>query len=493
MLDKFFSPTHFSIADRDLANFVVKNDIRSPIGFKISSSQVIYKIKVILLLALDSLAITLGWLLATVIHLQTWNLAAVWQSEDLYQSFLPILIFSISFFVASDLYGKGDRSRNLYNVTKATTLAHLAFVPIALEVNASNNFLSQLLLAWILTSSLVCGERSVVYALLMHLRQKHLPLRRKILLLGNREDLEKSQVLLESSEVFQIEGKLDLATLKTPHSLSQFLNTINYKNIDEVFVCSWQAVEESIGLFWKLKSAGIDWRIMPIDLQLPEQKLEIATIKGIPTIRFDSSPIVGIDFFSKRIFDIVVASGLLLVLGIPLLTIALLIRLDSPGDVFYRQTRVGLKGQRFQVWKFRTMIENASQLQAQLEAQNEVQGGVLFKIKDDPRITKVGKFLRRYSLDELPQLFNVLQGDMSLVGPRPLPVRDVEKFSQNHFFRHEVLPGITGLWQVSGRSDTDSDKVFDLDIEYIKNWSLALDFKILLKTVQVVLIGTGAY
>jgi exopolysaccharide biosynthesis polyprenyl glycosylphosphotransferase len=332
-----------------------------------------------------------------------------------------------------------------------------------------------------------------VYALIFHLRQKHLPLRRKVLLLGNREDLEKSQELLESSEVFQISGKLDIANLKTPNSLSQVLNTVNYKNIDEVFVCSWQAIEESIDLFWKLKSAGIDWRILPIDLKLPEQKLEIATIKGIPSIRFASSPIVGIDFLSKRIFDLIVASGLLLVLGLPMSIISLLIKLDSSGPIFYRQTRVGLKGQRFKVWKFRTMVENASQLQKQLEAQNEVQGGVLFKIKDDPRITRVGKYLRRYSLDELPQLFNVLQGNMSLVGPRPLPVRDVEKFSQNHFFRHEVLPGITGLWQVSGRSDTDSDKVFDLDIEYIKNWSLSLDFQILLKTVQVVLVGTGAY
>jgi exopolysaccharide biosynthesis polyprenyl glycosylphosphotransferase len=492
MLDKFFSPTHFSVEERDIENSVINNDIRSPLGFKISTSQIVYNIKVVLLLVLDSLAITIGWFVATGIEIKTWNLLIAWQSKYIYQSFLPILIFSISFFLASELYGKGDKSRNPLNAIKAITLAYVAFIPIAWEINQGECW-SQLLLAWILTSSLVYAERSLVYALIFHLRQKHLPLRRKVLLLGNREDLEKSQELLESSEVFQISGKLDIANLKTPNSLSQVLNTVNYKNIDEVFVCSWQAIEESIDLFWKLKSAGIDWRILPIDLKLPEQKLEIATIKGIPSIRFASSPIVGIDFLSKRIFDLIVASGLLLVLGLPMSIISLLIKLDSSGPIFYRQTRVGLKGQRFKVWKFRTMVENASQLQKQLEAQNEVEGGVLFKIKDDPRITRVGKYLRRYSLDELPQLFNVLQGNMSLVGPRPLPVRDVEKFSQNHFFRHEVLPGITGLWQVSGRSDTDSDKVFDLDIEYIKNWSLSLDFQILLKTVQVVLVGTGAY
>ena len=184
---------------------------------------------------------------------------------------------------------------------------------------------------------------------------------------------------------------------------------------------------------------------------------------------------------------------LLAIIGLPMLFIATLIKLDSPGNILYKQTRVGLKGNHFKIWKFRTMVANASELQHKLEAQNEIQGGILFKIKDDPRITKIGKYLRRYSLDELPQLFNVLRGEMSLVGPRPLPVRDVAKFSQNHLFRQEVLPGITGLWQVSGRSDTGSDGVFHLDCEYIENWSLALDFRILLQTVQVVFCAKGAY
>jgi lipopolysaccharide/colanic/teichoic acid biosynthesis glycosyltransferase len=168
--------------------------------------------------------------------------------------------------------------------------------------------------------------------------------------------------------------------------------------------------------------------------------------------------------------------------------------MDSPGPIFFRQTRVGLHGNKFKVWKFRTMVQNAAQLQAVLEAQNEMKDGVLFKMKDDPRITRVGKFLRRYSLDELPQLFNVLVGEMSFVGPRPLPVRDVERFQERHFIRQEVLPGITGLWQVSGRSDiTDFEKAVQLDLAYITNWSLWLDFKILLKTVQVVIGKSGAY
>jgi lipopolysaccharide/colanic/teichoic acid biosynthesis glycosyltransferase len=177
-----------------------------------------------------------------------------------------------------------------------------------------------------------------------------------------------------------------------------------------------------------------------------------------------------------------------------MLIIALLIRIDSPGDVFYRQTRVGLKGNHFKVWKFRTMVQNASQLQQQLEARNEVDGGVLFKMKNDPRITRIGKILRKYSLDELPQIFNVLRGEMSLVGPRPLPVRDVQKFSHRHFIRQEVLPGITGLWQISGRSDIiDFEKVIDLDKTYMENWSLSLDLQIILQTIKVILDKKGAY
>ena len=215
------------------------------------------------------------------------------------------------------------------------------------------------------------------------------------------------------------------------------------------------------------------------------QKLLVRSILG--------SKRINIDFLIKRVFDNIAAFMLLVIFGLPMLAIALLIKLDSPGPIFYKQTRVGFQGIHFKVWKFRTMVQNASQLQQQLEAQNEVAGGVLFKIKNDPRITKIGKYLRKYSLDELPQLFNVLRGQMSLVGPRPLPVRDVERFAPEHYFRQDVIPGITGLWQIGGRSDTDSDNLFKLDLEYIQNWSLALDFKILCRTIGVVLNSKGAY
>ncbi len=204
--------------------------------------------------------------------------------------------------------------------------------------------------------------------------------------------------------------------------------------------------------------------------------------------------IIGSSFCVKRSIDLCCSIILLIIILPVYLVIALLIKLDSSGVVFFKQERIGLHGQKFKIWKFRTMVSNAEEMQKDLEAKNEIKDGILFKMKDDPRITRVGKFLRAYSLDELPQLLNVIIGQMSLVGPRPLPIRDVEKFQISHLIRQEVLPGITGLWQVSGRSNIDNfEDTVKLDIDYIENWSLLLDLTILFKTFKVVLLKTGAY
>ncbi|NES44195.1 sugar transferase, partial [Moorena sp. SIO2C4] len=220
----------------------------------------------------------------------------------------------------------------------------------------------------------------------------------------------------------------------------------------------------------------------------------MSSIASVPTIRFSPPLITGIDFWAKRCFDFVLSVLVMIVLLPLFVSISVLVKLDSPGPIFYKQERVGLHNKRFKAWKFRSMFVDADQRLKDLEARNEMKDGVLFKIKDDPRITKVGKFIRRYSLDELPQLFNVLFGEMSLVGPRPLPIRDVNKFSEQHFIRHAVLPGITGLWQVSGRSDiTSFEEVVRLDTFYMENWSLWLDLKILVKTAIVLLQKKGAY
>jgi len=194
----------------------------------------------------------------------------------------------------------------------------------------------------------------------------------------------------------------------------------------------------------------------------------------------------------KRMLDVVGAAAALVALSPIMAAAAVAIKATSRGPVIYRQERYGLNRRRFWMLKFRTMVQEADRLQAALEEQNEVDGPV-FKIANDPRITRVGRFLRKTSIDELPQLVNVLKGEMSLVGPRPLPLRDVSKFTRTADLRRfSVRPGITGAWQISGRSQTGFDRWIQLDLDYIDRWSLLLDFALLLRTIPAVLRGTGA-
>lgn len=202
---------------------------------------------------------------------------------------------------------------------------------------------------------------------------------------------------------------------------------------------------------------------------------------------------LGIAHGLKRVFDIA-ASGAALVLGSPVfLATALLIKLEDGGPVFFQQTRVGYRGRLFGMWKFRSMVTNAEEIKKQLEAQNEMSGGVIFKMKNDPRITRIGRVIRKYSIDELPQFWNVFTGDMSLVGPRPPVPREVEQYLPEERQRLLAKPGITCLWQVSGRSEIDFRGQVRLDIEYIRSKSLWTDLKLLAKTVPAVLLGKGAY
>jgi len=237
---------------------------------------------------------------------------------------------------------------------------------------------------------------------------------------------------------------------------------------------------------------GIVVRFLPGIFNLKVAKPRAEEFGGDSLITLSTGPIDGWPVVFKRVLDFVLASLLLFLLAPLFLAVALLIKLSSEGPVFFTQERLGLNKRRFRIFKFRTMVTGAEQKQAELEHLNEVEGPV-FKIKSDPRVTLVGRALRKTSIDELPQLLNVLKGEMSLVGPRPLPVRDYEGFDQDwHRRRFSVPPGLTCLWQISGRSSIGFDKWMELDMQYIDEWSLWLDLKILAGTIPAVLKGAGA-
>ena len=245
-------------------------------------------------------------------------------------------------------------------------------------------------------------------------------------------------------------------------------------------------------LAWELEATGTDLCVASALLDVAGPRTTIRPVAGLPLLHVDHPELAGGKQLLKSAFDRV-AAGLALALLAPLfLVIAITIRVSDREAVFFRQIRVGRDGRTFELFKFRTMVVDAEQRKAELEALNEG-AGVLFKMRRDPRVTKVGAWLRRWSLDELPQLFNVLIGDMSLVGPRPALPQEAARYGDHMRRRLAVKPGITGLWQVSGRSDLSFDEAFRLDLRYVENWSLALDLQVLWKTWSAVIHGSGAY
>jgi exopolysaccharide biosynthesis polyprenyl glycosylphosphotransferase len=262
---------------------------------------------------------------------------------------------------------------------------------------------------------------------------------------------------------------------------------------DTVAVCGSASAEpgELRRLAWQLEGTGVDLIVAPQLTDIAGPRVHIRPVEGLPLLYVEEPTLSGVAWLFKNLMDRVMAAiGLLITLPL-LIGVAVAIRLSDRGPVFFRQRRVGREGKTFSVWKFRTMYVDAEDRLAALVDQNE-SDGLLFKIRNDPRVTPVGRFLRASSLDELPQLINVLFGEMSLVGPRPLPAEDGD-FLGDVRRRLLVRPGITGLWQVSGRSDLSWDDAVRLDLYYVDNWSLTFDLTILWRTVGVVLRSKGAY
>jgi exopolysaccharide biosynthesis polyprenyl glycosylphosphotransferase len=236
---------------------------------------------------------------------------------------------------------------------------------------------------------------------------------------------------------------------------------------------------------------NIPCKIVPDMLELRRGEIVVDGFLGLPTFRIKPLSLHGGDYLLKRSFDIGVSIAVIVILFFPMLLISILIKLDTPGPILHCQERLGYQLKPFMFYKFRTMVANANDLLEELKKLNDRPGSA-FKMKKDPRITRVGKWLRKYSIDELPQILNVLKGDMSLVGPRPQVLWEAAAYDDTAKKRLRIKPGITGLWQVSGRSDLSFEEMVNLDLYYLENWSLGLDLKILIRTLPVV-VGGGAY
>jgi exopolysaccharide biosynthesis polyprenyl glycosylphosphotransferase len=324
--------------------------------------------------------------------------------------------------------------------------------------------------------------------------------RRRAVLVGSGRHIEAVAHALQNTveSPIQLVGYISLTPrpengLRSLGHLEQLPELLASGSVDEVIIADPDFPQQTaVELVDSCHQRGVSVRVAPSTMEILMSRAEFVPGQSVPLFELKPPVFEGIDYAIKRSFDLIGASLLLALLSPVLIGIALVIKISSRGPVFYRSVRPGMGGVPFACWKFRTMYHDADQRQADLESANEA-SGALFKIRNDPRLTRIGRLLRRFSLDELPQLGNVLAGEMSLVGPRPLPQRDFDQLEEWHKKRYLVLPGITGLWQVSGRADLDFDDLVRLDFLYLERWSVFLDLTILLKTVPAVLSRRGAF
>jgi exopolysaccharide biosynthesis polyprenyl glycosylphosphotransferase len=406
-------------------------------------------------------------------------------------------LVTILLFARSDLYADRARRPGFARIVAAlfqVTIVILAYTIVQGETFSSYYiFYGSLLFALFFLSAFRWAFDRISGALL-----RAAGYRRRAVLVGTGSQIEAVAHALSGGQHGQVDPVGFVSLTPRPENGMKNLGPLeelenHFHKIDEVLIADPAfPQEQAVDLVDRCHRAGIKVCVAPSTMEILMDRVEFVPGQTLPLFELKPPVFEGIDWFVKRSFDMVVASLLILVVAPLMLLSALAIKLSSRGPVIYRSMRPGIGGTAFACLKFRTMYTDADERQAELEAANE-KGGVLFKIRNDPRVTPVGRFLRRWSIDELPQLFNVLRREMSLVGPRPLPQRDYDRLEDWHRKRNLVLPGITGLWQVSGRSELDFDELVRLDFLYLERWSVFLDLTILLKTIPAVIRARGAW
>ena len=408
-------------------------------------------------------------------------------------------LITVLMFARVDLYAERARRPGMAQI--ATALFQAAVISLVFALASGQHFSSY----YIFYGSLIFATLYITLLRELQLRASGLVLkqagyRRRAVLVGSgRHAATVAQALSDRARAtVEIVGHLTLTPappngLRALGTIDRLAEVLATERVQEVILADPDFPQDkSVELVDLCHQRGVTVHVAPTTMELLMDRAEFVPGQSVPLFMLRPPVFDGLDFALKRGFDLVIATATLLMLSPLLGLIALLVKATSPGPVIYRSMRPGIGGKPFACLKFRTMLHEADWSQDALESLNE-KTGALFKIRDDPRLTPIGRTLRRFSLDELPQLVNVLRGEMSLVGPRPLPLRDFERLEEWHKKRYLVLPGITGLWQVSGRAELDFDDLVRLDFLYLERWSILLDLTILVRTIPAVLSRRGAF
>ena len=459
----------------------------------------------LVLALLDISGATLGLYTALVLKQayrgQVW-LGIPWNAVTAWLQFIVLVLLLV--FAKNGLYRARESRPGTATVIQSLALVSLICAVYAIFVSGEpfHSFYAVIWVTALVTTLLIVLLRASYDSITLEL-MRIFGIRRRTLLAGTEGDLAALRTTITGDArgpevqligaVSEAGRDLSLAGLPALGDHDGLAEVIQRERPDDLILAGVELDgEQLLDLVEVCRAQGTRLRIVPRTSELLFERAVLVPGQAVPLFEVRPPVFAGIDWAVKRTFDLIVSAALLVLLALPGLLLALLVRATSPGPAFYRDRRIGVGEQPFDLFKLRSMYADASERQEQLERLNEADGPI-FKIRRDPRVTPLGRILRRLSVDELPQLVNVLRGEMSLVGPRPLPIRDYERMEPWHRGRYRVLPGITGLWQVSGRSELSFDELVRLDFYYVENWSVWVDITILLRTPLAVVRGTGAY